>query len=306
MNDTPLVSVVIPNYNYGRYLGQAIDSVLAQTYPRLEVIVVDDGSTDDSVGVLTKYASRVRWIRQRNQGVSAARNQGIREANGDLIGFLDADDLWNPDKLTQQVVLLAKPAVGMVYSGLQYITASGQSLGTNLSGGHGHLLRELALLRGPGVPATGSSALVRSECFKRVGLFDTELSTSADWDMWRRIACHYEIEIVRAPLVSYRLHETAMHRNIDRFEQDMLRAFSRMFTDPSAQELEPLRRRCYGNLYMTLSGSCFHAGRRLKAVQYALRSLLVWPPGLTYVAGLPMRRVRRQAHLGPSSLDSVG
>src|SRR5437764_10370159 len=95
--DMKLVSVVIPNYNYGRYLAAAIDSVLAQTYPNIEVIVVDDGSTDDSEFVLRGYERRIRSMRQPNRGVSAARNRGIQESRGEFVAFLDADDLWRRD-----------------------------------------------------------------------------------------------------------------------------------------------------------------------------------------------------------------
>jgi glycosyltransferase involved in cell wall biosynthesis len=290
---TPLVSVVIPNYNYGRYLAQALDSVLAQSYPHLEIIVVDDGSTDESEAVLREYNGQIRIIRQRNQGVSAARNRGIQDSRGDLLAFLDADDCWHPRKLERQLPLLLNPAVGMVCSGFEYVDTGGRRLGTNAARRRGRVLRDLALLRSPAVLAVGSSALIPRKCFDRVGLFDTMLSTSADWDLSRRIACHYEIEVIQEPLVSYRIHHSSMHRNIDLLAHDMLYAFSRMFADPAAKELHPLRRRCYGNLYMTLSGSYLHAGRQAKCLQYAARGLLVWPGSLAYLASFPLRRVRR-------------
>lgn len=301
----PLISVVIPNYNYGCYLPQAIDSALEQSYPNIEVIVVDDGSTDDSEAVLRRYGKRVRWFQQRHQGVSAARNCGIQESRGEFVAFLDADDMWRPAKLERQVELLRNPAVGMVYCGVQHINASGQPLGTNVSGRRGRVLKELALLRAPGVPVGGSSVLVRKECFERTGCFDVALSTSADWDMCRRIACHYEIEIVREPLVLYRLHDSSMHRNVDVFEHDMLHAFASMFADPAAAEVYPLRCRCYGNLYLTLSGSYLHAGRWAKCLKYAVCSVLAWPPALAYLASLPIRRARRRLHARRDNAGSM-
>jgi hypothetical protein len=188
--------------------------------------------------------------------------------------------------------LMSNPRVGMVYSGLQYMDADGQALEKNVSGVHGQVLRKLALLEPPGVPACGSSALVRRDCFDKTGLFDLELSISADWDMWRRIACYYEIEIVPEPLVLYRQHSAAMHLKIDVFEHDMLHAFSRMFQDPAATEVNPLRRKCYANLYSTLSGSHYHAGNWKKSVQYALRSIISWPPRLTSLLSSSYRKVR--------------
>lgn len=103
---TPLVSCLIPVFNGARYLGEAIDSALAQSYPRIEIVVIDDGSTDGSGAVATAYADRVRYIRQENGGPPAARNRGIREARGAIIAFLDSDDLWHPEKIERQVAPL--------------------------------------------------------------------------------------------------------------------------------------------------------------------------------------------------------
>src|SRR3712207_1758560 len=99
----PLVSIVIPNYNYGRYLNQAINSVFDQLYHHIEIIVVDDGSTDESAEVLATYGNSIRVVQQRNQGVSAARNAGAEVACGDVLAFLDADDVWMPNKLQRQM-----------------------------------------------------------------------------------------------------------------------------------------------------------------------------------------------------------
>lgn len=299
----PLISVIISNYNYGCYLSQAIDSVLGQSYPNVEVIVVDDGSTDDSEAVLWKYGEEVRWFQQCNQGVSAARNRGIHESRGELVAFLDADDMWRPEKLARQVELLSRnPGVGMAYCGVQYIDASGQLHGINVSRQCGWMLKEIALLRWT---TEGSSPLVWKKCFDRAGLFDVELSTSADWDMWRRIACYYEIGVVREPLVLYRLHHSSMHRNVDVFERDTLRAFLKMFDDPAAAEIHPFRRRCYGKLYLTLAGSYLHVNRWDKSLKYAVRSILAWPPSLGYLALYPARRIRRRFHIRTGDLEPI-
>src|SRR4051795_3380132 len=109
--DFPLVSVVIPNYNYGRYVRQAVDSVLAQTYPSVEIIVVDDGSSDDSVALLQSYGSSIKLVAQSNGGVHKARNRGIEESKGEFVAFLDADDWWEPTKLARQMELFADPRV---------------------------------------------------------------------------------------------------------------------------------------------------------------------------------------------------
>ena len=289
-----LVSVVIPNYNCAAFLPDALESVFAQTYPHVEILVVDDGSTDDSLQVLEQYADRVRVFRQPNGGVSAARNHGIRESRGELVAFLDADDLWNPEKLARQVPLFDRPEVGLVYCAVEYIDEAGKSLGTNRTGRRGRVLRSIALLEGTIVLAGGSTAVVRRECFDRAGGFDLEMSTAADWDMWRRVACHYEIDVVREPLMKYRLRPSSMHRNIAVFEHDMLRGFASMFADPEAREIHPLRRRAYATLFLMLSGSHLHAGNLIPGLRYAARSVVAWPPTLAYIAGMPVRQFRRR------------
>jgi glycosyltransferase involved in cell wall biosynthesis len=290
----PLVSVVIPNYNCGRFLVEALDSVFAQTYPAVEIIVVDDGSTDESRDVLRRYAGRVRVVEEANQGVSAARNYGIRESRGELVAFLDADDLWHPEKLAKQVPLFDNPAVGLVHCAVQYVDEQNRPLGTNFTGRRGRVLRPIALLQGTVVLAGGSTAVVRRACFDEVGMFDAGLSTAADWDMWRRIACVYEIDVVREPLMRYRLRPGSMHRDVDVFAHDMLRGFERLFADSAAAEIHHLRRRAYGRLYLMLSGSYLHAGRWAKSVSYGVRAVTTWPLGAAYVLAMPVRLAQRR------------
>ncbi len=289
----PLISVVIPNYNYGRYLGTAIDSVLNQSYCPFEILVVDDGSTDHSDVVLAAYGDRIRWFKQQNQGVSVARNLGIQESRGEFVAFLDADDIWHPLKLERQMALMGNSTVGMVYCGRQIIDESGRELEVETSGLRGRILPEIALLQAPGVPASGSSPLIRKTCLDRIGLYDIGLSTSSDWDMHRRIACHYEIDIIREPLFSYRIHGSSMHHNVALFERDMLRAFEKMFKDPDAIEVHPLKRQCYSKLYLMLSGSHLHVSKWDKCFQYACKSLSLWPFNITYLSQLPLRRIQR-------------
>ena len=127
---TPQVSVVIPAYNCAAYVGQACDSVLSQTYTDWEIIVVDDGSKDDTRLVLDKYGDRrVRYVYQENQGVSLARNHGIQLARGEFVAFLDADDFFLPDKLASQIaVFAAQPNLGIVHSGWRLVNSIGEAI----------------------------------------------------------------------------------------------------------------------------------------------------------------------------------
>jgi glycosyltransferase involved in cell wall biosynthesis len=290
----PLVSVVIPNYNYAAYLRQAIDSVLTQSYANVEVIVVDDGSTDDSAEVLDSYGDRIRWFRQKNSGVSVARNRGIEEARGKYIAFLDADDFWRPEKLAHQVPLFSNASVGMVYCGIEHINLQGQSLASITHGMRGHVLEDVAQLTIVGIPAHSSTAVFRKSALDQLGGFDERISTSADWDMFRRVSCHFAVEFVPEALVLYRIHGSGMHLNVARMEHDMLLGFEKMFQDPAAAEIHPLRRRCYAKLYLTISGSYLQAGNRGRALQYALRSVVQSPAALGYVLMTPIRRIGRR------------
>ena len=119
-----LVSVVIPNYNYANYLREALDSVLAQSYSDIEIVVVDDGSTDGSKDVIAAYDDRINAIFQKNEGVSAARNNGVLAGSGEFIAFLDADDAWLPTKVERQVAMFrSDPALGLVHVGVEEIDA---------------------------------------------------------------------------------------------------------------------------------------------------------------------------------------
>ena len=133
-------------------------------------------------------------------------------------------------------------------------------------------------------------------------LFDESLSTSAEWDMWRRIACHTSIDVVSEPLVLYRQHTRAMHTNVEAFERDMLRAFESMFADPAARAVHSLERRCYGKLYLSLAGSYLHAGNLKKSLDCLASSLKSWPPGFAYVAATPLRYLSRRVGMLPRAV----
>lgn len=301
--NAPRVTVIVANYNYARFLPDALESVLAQSYENCEILVIDDGSTDESRAILEGYRGRVRSIFQENRGVSAARNRGIAESTTPVVAFLDADDMWHPHKLARQIERLDDASIGMVYAGLSYVDVDGDALGKTLVGSRGPRLEELALLRSPGVTGGGSSVIIRRSVLAKVGPFDESLSTSADWDMWRRIACHTSIDVVAEPLVLYRQHTSAMHTNVEVFERDMLRAFESMFADPAARGVHSLERRCYGKLYLSLAGSYLHAGNFKKSLVFLASSLKAWPPGIAYAAATPLRHWARAVGMPPHTVS---
>ena len=288
----PHISVVIPTYNSAAYLPEAIESALAQTLPPLEVIVVDDGSTDGTDVVAARFVGRVRWIRQENAGVSAARNRGIAESTGDWIAFLDADDTWLPTKLERQAACADQSHAAAVVSGLEYVDREGRELSEWTDGLPGALLEQVALLR-PTAVGFGSTACVRRECFDRLGGFFEPLTNGEDWDMWRRIVGVFDVATVREPLVRYRQHADGSHLDVDRMARSMFIAFARMFADPAAASVHHLRRQAYARLHVMLAGSYAYRQRWFDAVRHLTRAVVVWPPIVVDVATRLGRRAGR-------------
>jgi glycosyltransferase involved in cell wall biosynthesis len=210
-NKLPLVSVVIPNYNYGEYLPETIESVLGQNYPNIELIVVDDESSDDSVKILKSYGNDLTLIQQKNAGVSAARNLGLRFVSGEYVCFLDSDDSWEPDKVSLQMSKFIHNEVGVVYSSVNLCDAMLSKIGVWPAIYRGDI-RHL-YFRFPTraiVPLCCSNAMIRTHVIRSVGEFDTDLNTSADWDFFRRVSEITQVEFIDAPLVNYRQHSRSM------------------------------------------------------------------------------------------------
>jgi O-antigen/teichoic acid export membrane protein/GT2 family glycosyltransferase len=227
---TPSVSVVIATHNYGHYLGAALDSALGQTVRNTEILVVDDGSTDDTSTVMQAYCldARVTYHRLDHQGQPRAKNFGIRAARSPLIAFLDADDIWLPDKLERQIPLFdADPDVGMVYSRRLVMDEEGWELE----------YKQPQLFRGWVLPrifrsnfVCFSSSVVRRSVFEAVGGFDESIGLAIDYDLWLRVALHYRIDYVDAHLVRYRTG----HASLSRQKRDRLmtaQAIVRRFLD---------------------------------------------------------------------------
>lgn len=204
----PFVSVIVPNYNYGSFLKDCLESIINQTYENFEVIVVDDGSTDHSLEIAHTFP-QVRLLTQANKGVNSARNLGIQFAKGELIALCDSDDLWLPNKLSSQIeLLMRKPDVVVVYSSiLQFSTdlkhttlVQAQHRG-NLHGLYDKYPGRALIINGP------STALFSKEKALSVGLFDESLRGNAeDWEFFRRICAKGETDFVPVPLTRVRLH----------------------------------------------------------------------------------------------------
>ncbi|OCR01117.1 glycosyl transferase [Oscillatoriales cyanobacterium USR001] len=212
---TPLVSVVIPSYNCASYIVQAVESVISQTYADWEVIVVDDGSKDETSQVLQPYKSRIRYEYQQNQGVSIARNHGIQLARGEFVAFLDADDFFLPDKLAAQIAMFkSQPSLGIVHSGWRKVNSKGEFLQDVTPWKNVPKLDLEMWLRWK--PVLPSAMMFRREWLERAGGFDPRFPPAEDTDLALRLALMgCETEWLKQVTVCYRQHEqSAMYKGL--------------------------------------------------------------------------------------------
>lgn len=195
----PRVSVIIPTYNRGWIIEEAIDSVLNQDFSDFELIVVDDGSDDNTREILGAYANAITVLHQPNRGVSAARNRGIAEASGRLIAFLDSDDLWLPGKLTTQVKFFEENADAMINQTHEIWLRNGVRV--NPKKRH-HKFSGMIFERSLALCLVSPSAvMIRKSLFDIIGLFDERLPACEDYDLWLRISCRYPVHLIDFPLI---------------------------------------------------------------------------------------------------------
>jgi glycosyltransferase involved in cell wall biosynthesis len=278
----PLVSTIIPAYNCERYVAEAVESVLSQSYQPQEVIVVDDGSTDGTRRVLESFGSAITLIHQKNAGEPAARNTGMRRARGEFIACLDGDDLWIPGKLELQMNYFDEhPEVGLVYSDLTLFNESGvvqESVNAwlNLSAPSGYIFPRLfaETLFGSG------TVIFRKACLERTGPFDERFFVGSDYEMWLRMARFFQFGYVDRPLLKYRHHAAMATRGTGRILQDGMPWEARVITrtlelfPEIRQELgESTVRRRLARPYYYLGCSWLDRGNHAEARRMLARAL---------------------------------
>ena len=199
LTNNPAVSVIIPTYNRGWILKEAIDSVLAQEFTDYELIVVDDGSTDDTRTILDSYGQNIIVLAQANEGVSAARNRGIAESRAQLVAFLDSDDLWLPQKLERQVEFFNSDPDALICQTEETWIRNGVRVNPKkrhqkLSGMIFEPSLDLCLV-------SPSAVMIRKSLFDAVGMFDESLPACEDYDLWLRVSCRYPVYLIDEPLI---------------------------------------------------------------------------------------------------------
>jgi tetratricopeptide (TPR) repeat protein len=289
--DLSLVSIIIPTYNRSQLLRLTVESVLAQTYPNIEIIVVDDGSTDDTARVMEQYTGRITYIKQDNQGPGGALETGFQGASGEYINFLDHDDLMMPTKIERQVqVLDSQPEIGLVHCGYYEIDKDGNLLEKYCPLPEGSL-EELACWD----PIWSGAPLVRRQCLDHVRLFDKQIRT-CDWDLWLGIAqAGYRFACVQEPLGAYRILPGSQASHIDKIAELTFATLDKFFADPHLpDDVTALKDKAYGGQCFWLSCKYYAAGRWEEGQRYLARALALQPqllenPQLIYEQALNPR-----------------
>jgi glycosyltransferase involved in cell wall biosynthesis len=263
----PLVSVIIPTYNRGWILKEAIDSVLAQDYKDFELIVVDDGSTDNTREILDSYGRDLIVLRQANRGVSAARNRGIAEAHGRLVAFLDSDDIWLPRKLLRQVDFFNSIPDAVINQTEEIWIRNGVRV--NPKNRH-RKPSGMIFERSLGLCLVSPSAvMIQKNLFNAVGVFDENLPACEDYDLWLRISCRYPVHLIDTPLILKRgghADQLSKATGLDRFRIQSLEkiiASGRLTDTQRLTTLQTLQEKC-----CIYASGCLKRGRKDEANYY--------------------------------------
>jgi len=248
----------MPTYNYGQYLDRAINSVLNQTFRDYELIIVDDGSTDNTKDVVSELRdNRIKYIKHdTNMGGNTARNTGIRAATGKYIAFLDGDDEWFSDKLSKQINKFKECAsdVGLIYTGARIIDTTGKSPSYQdaLPVERGNIFEKMLI--GNYVTGGGSSLLIKRECFDTVGFFDVNLPSGQEWELIIRISKKYKIDFVPEVLINYYIHGA----NTDSYPKKIIKGFELILSKHRDDYLSNTA--LYALQYYKLGHRCFKHG----------------------------------------------
>jgi len=248
------VSVIIPAYNKAEYTRRTVDSVLAQTYPHVEIIVVDDGSKDQTANVMAEYGGRIHYVFKANGGACSARNEGIRSATGEYVAFLDCDDLYGVEKIKRCVDYLEKnPRFGFVYTAAYFIDEQDEIVGRydHPRSREGFIASKLILEDF----ICNSTVLVRKSILQKAGFFDEEIFTPADWDMWLRLSEIAQAGYIREPLTKYRITDNYVFNHLQQARGEEMYVLEKFFKNHSTEGF--LKRSAFSNCHLRFALCAF-------------------------------------------------
>jgi glycosyltransferase involved in cell wall biosynthesis len=307
LTSTPEISVIIPAYNASGTVGTAVDSVLAQSFSDFELLVIDDGSRDDTAEVVqARDDPRVNCIRTENGGVSVARNRGLELASGSYVAFLDADDAWQPTKLERQHRAMSEmPRIGLCFTSTELVDDDLQRLGVQHAVDRSDYTEAL-LLEGNIIAGTACSPMVRTSVINQAGRFDQRLSLCADWDMWLRLSVITSFFALDETLALYRSVPGTMSSDPDVLERDTFAVFDKFYAHPSSAAYRGMRARAYASQWMVCAGSYLHARRLRDSLRCVVAGLHSDPRTVKRLASFPARwavRARGRPRSHPKAIS---
>ena len=255
----------------------------------MELIVVDDGSTDHSAAIIKELAKndyRIKYYFQKNAGVSAARNTGIEKSTGEFLFFLDADDCWKPENITNRLRLLNDEG-DWVFGSVELINENGKSLNNTITGNDTAIIEDLLLWNGK-VITTPSTITIKKKCVENLR-FDTHFSTAADQDFTFYLAANFKGKYYDEPSVNYRVVNNSMSKNIALMEKDHIGVYKKAAKNKLFKNFW-FKQKCFSNLYLILAGSWWKDGNnKWKALKYIVKSLYIYPSSLIKITNRIIR-----------------
>lgn len=274
-----LVSIIIPCYNQGEFLAEAIQSALDQDYPDKEIIVVNDGSTDNTEEAITPFLQTIQYIEQKNRGVASARNAAIKIAKGDYITFLDSDDVLLPGSIARRAVYLDNhPTIAVVCGDSVFFNESG-SLGFKSKLTDKPKNFENFRWETVDYNATPSTVMIRRTCFAKVGLFEESIRTAEDWLMWVKISLYFNMAYLDEKLIKYRLHGNNISQRIGLDNVGHRQAIAQLTTAPYFDEYPA---RFQAQLLFLRFASTWRFEPKLASLRYFMKAIKTDPVQLSF------------------------
>jgi glycosyltransferase involved in cell wall biosynthesis len=293
----PKVDIIIPAYNAARFLPAALASVMTQTFTDWRILLVDDGSTDNTAAVIAPFkesmGAKLMYIEQENRGLPAARNSAIRHSSAEFLALLDADDVWLPDRLAESLRCFDRPEVGLVYGFVSRIDADGKLVSTHdemKRHAEGRIASSI-YMRTIDLPCP--TVTFRRECVDLVGGFDESMRATEDRDLWLRIAQYYEVARVPKVIAFYRISPGAMTSDIERMFNAQLHFLAKHYGSPGCDR--KARRIAMSSLYRQRAEALGARRQQVAALNSVLHALLFHPTGrqnLRTAASLLLRLFR--------------
>lgn len=276
----PMVDIIIPAFNAAKFLPAALDSVEAQTFGDWRIVLVDDGSTDNTSGIVASYqvrfGSRLTYIKQANAGLPAARNTAIRNSSAEFLALLDADDVWLPQRLEESLKSFAgRPQSGLSYGMIQYIDLEGVTTDwtdRKQKHGEGWIAKEIYTRR---VYLPCPTITFRRHCIEEVGLFDESMRATEDRDLWLRIALKFEVRFIERVIAKYRISPNSMSTDPERMFKAQMQFIEKHRGNPGCGPWQ--RRVALGSIYKQYADALSRRGKPGQAVKNGLRAMLLNP-----------------------------